>query len=200
MATLNRAKGRELGALLAGIPYDIVLLADGPGAALPEEGGRSYAENALMKARAAARFTGALSVGDDSGLEVDALDGAPGVFSARFGGADLDDRARTARLLEALRPVPDGGRTARFRCVIAVVDPAGNEHTVEGVLEGEITRAPRGTGGFGYDPVFLYPPLGRTLAEISSEEKAKVSHRGRAVASLKRLLLGGSTGASGGRS
>jgi XTP/dITP diphosphohydrolase len=190
VATLNRAKGRELGALLAGIPYDIVLLADVPGAALPEEGGRSYAENALVKARAAARFTGALSVGDDSGLEVDALDGAPGVFSARFGGGDLDDRARTARLLEALRPVPDGGRTARFRCVIAVVDPVGNEHTVEGVLEGEITRAPRGTGGFGYDPVFLYPPLGRTLAEISSEEKAKVSHRGRAVASLKRLLPG----------
>jgi XTP/dITP diphosphohydrolase len=189
VATLNRAKGCELVSLLAGVPYAIVLFADVPGAALPEEGGHSYAENALVKARTAARVTGALSVGDDSGLEVDALGGAPGLFSARFGGG-LDDRARTARLLEALQPVPDGGRTARFHCVIAVVDPAGTEQTVEGVIDGEIARAARGAGGFGYDPVFVYPPLGRTLAELTPEEKAMVSHRGRAVAALKGLLVG----------
>jgi XTP/dITP diphosphohydrolase len=188
VATLNAAKGRELVALLGDVGREVVLLADVPGATLPEETGTTYAENALLKARAAAKQTGALSLGDDSGLEVDALDGAPGLHSARFGGPGLNDAGRTRRLLRALSGVPPVRRAARFRCVIALVDPGGAEQVVEGVADGFIAEAPRGAGGFGYDPVFFFPPLGRTLAELTAPEKARVSHRGRAVAALRRLL------------
>ena len=163
VATLNRGKGRELLRLLAGVPFTLELLADHPGATLPDETGATYRENALLKARAAAHQTGALALADDSGLEVDALGGAPGIRSARYGGPGLDDAGRVARLLNALSAVPDAKRTARFCAVIAIVDPSGAEHTVEGVVEGSITRAPRGQGGFGYDPVFFYPPLDGTF-------------------------------------
>lgn len=161
-----------------------------PGATLPAETGATYRDNALLKARAAARLTGLPALADDSGLEVDALGGAPGLFSARYGGPGLDDAGRCARLLAALRGVPEGRRTARFRCVIALVDPRGGEHVVEGVAEGRIAEAPRGGGGFGYDPVFYYPPLGRTFAELTDTEKAEVSHRGRAARALRQLLAG----------
>ncbi len=159
-----------------------------PDARLPEETGATYVDNALIKAHAAARMTGIRALGDDSGLEVDALGGAPGLHSARFGGAGLDDAGRTALLLDALRDVPDERRTARFRCVIALVDPRGAERVVEGTVEGVITLAPRGDGGFGYDPVFFYPPLGRTLAELSADDKSRVDHRGAAVRALARAL------------
>ena len=172
------------------MPFQVRLLADYPGARLPEETGQTYAENALAKARAAAGFTGELSLGDDSGLEVDALGGEPGLYTARFGGAGLDDRGRWALLLDRLRGVELAQRTARFRCVVALAGPGRAEQVVEGVAEGVIATAPRGSGGFGYDPVFFYPPLGRTFAEISDEEKARVSHRGRALAALRRLLIG----------
>jgi XTP/dITP diphosphohydrolase len=119
---------------------------------------------------------------------VDALGGAPGLRSARFGGPGLDDAGRCARLLAALEAVDETRRGARFRCVIALVDPGGGEHLVEGVADGVILTAPRGRGGFGYDPLFYYPPLGRTFAELSGDEKARVSHRGRAVAAVRRLL------------
>jgi XTP/dITP diphosphohydrolase len=188
VATLNRAKGRELLALLGDVPYEVVLLADVPGASLPEETGATYRENALIKARAAARATGALALGDDSGLEVDALDGAPGLHSARFGGRGLDDAGRTALLLERLRGVPPARRTARFRCVIALVDPQGGERVVEGTVEGVIAEAPRGAGGFGYDPVFVYPPLGRTFGELPAEAKQRVDHRGAAIRAVRPLL------------
>jgi len=190
LATLNPAKGRELVALLGAVPFEIRLLADVPGARLPEETGATYAENALAKARTAAELTGALALGDDSGLEVDALDGAPGLYTARFGGPGLDDQGRRELLLERLRGVPPARRTARFRCVIALAGPARAEKVVEGVAEGVIAEAPRGSGGFGYDPVFFYPPLGRTFAELSDEEKARVSHRGLALAAARRLLTG----------
>ena len=190
LGTLNAAKGRELVSLLGDVPFQVRLLADYPGARLPEETGQTYAENALAKARAAAGFTGELSLGDDSGLEVDALGGEPGLYTARFGGAGLDDRGRWALLLDRLRGVELAQRTARFRCVVAVAGPGRAEQVVEGVAEGVIATAPRGSGGFGYDPVFFYPPLGRTFAEISDEEKARVSHRGRALAALRRLLIG----------
>lgn len=190
VATLNPAKGRELAAMLADLPFDIRLLAEWPGATLPEETGTSYAANALLKARAAARQAGGLALADDSGLEVDALGGAPGPRSARYGGPGLDDAARCQRLLDALADVPAPRRIARFRCVIALVDPAGPEHLLEGTAEGVILDAPRGRGGFGYDPLFFYPPLGRTFAELSEAEKAEVSHRGRAVAALRRRLAG----------
>jgi XTP/dITP diphosphohydrolase len=188
LATLNPAKGRELVALLGSVPFEIRMLADSSGARLPEETGATYAENALVKARVAAELTGALALGDDSGLEVDALDGAPGLYTARFGGPGLDDRGRWALLLERLRGVPSPRRTARFRCVIALAGPALGEQVVEGVVEGVIAAAPRGSGGFGYDPVFFYPPLGRTFGEISDEDKQRVSHRGKALAAARRLL------------
>ena len=188
LATLNRAKARELIALLGDVPFELRVLADYPGAVAPEENETTYRGNALLKARAAARLTGAWSLGDDSGLEVDALGGAPGLHSARYGGPGLDDAGRCALLLEALRDVPDDQRTARFRCVIAIVDPEGREWVVEGVAEGTITREPRGTNGFGYDPLFFYPPLRRTFAELSDAEKSDVSHRGRAAAEARRVL------------
>ena len=188
LATLNPAKGRELIELLGLVPFEIRLLAEIPGARLPEETGSTYAENALVKARTAAEQTGALALGDDSGLEVDALGGAPGLYSARFGGPGLDDRGRLELLLERLRGVPPPRRTARFRCVIALAGPSRAERVVEGVAEGVIADAPRGSGGFGYDPIFFYPPLGRTFAELSDGEKARVSHRGLALEAARRLL------------
>ncbi len=174
--------------LLAGVPVQLILLADVPDATLPEETADSYEGNALIKARAAVRQTGLAAIADDSGIEVDALGGAPGVRSARFGGPGLSDAGRTALLLQTLDGVPDAARTARYRAVIAYVEPDGTEHTVEGVVEGTITRAPRGTGGFGYDPVFFHPPFGRTFGEVSAEEKAGVSHRGQAIRALRALL------------
>jgi XTP/dITP diphosphohydrolase len=188
VATLNRSKGSELASLLRGVRYEVVVLADVPGAVLPEETGSTYRENALLKAYAAARASGGLVLADDSGLEVDALEGAPGVRSARFGGPGLDDTGRCARLLDALRGVPSARRTARFRCVIALVEPGQREETVEGAADGVILDAPRGMGGFGYDPLFYYPPLGRTFAELTEAEKARVSHRGLALAAARRLL------------
>jgi XTP/dITP diphosphohydrolase len=188
LATLNPHKGRELVALLGAVPFQIKLLSEFPDARLPEETGQTYAENALVKARTAARLTGAPALGDDSGLEVDALGGAPGLHTARFGGPGLTDRARWELLLERLRDVPPARRTARFRCVIALAGPARGEQVVEGVVEGVIAAAPRGSGGFGYDPVFFYPPLGRTFGEISDEDKQRVSHRGKALAAARRLL------------
>jgi XTP/dITP diphosphohydrolase len=189
VATLNRAKGAELLALLGDVPYTVSLLADVPGATLPEETGLTYRDNALLKARAAARATGAMALADDSGIEVDALDGGPGLRSARWGGPDLDDAGRNALLLERLRGVPPERRTARYRCVIALVELGGRERVVESVCEGRIAEAPRGAGGFGYDPVFLYPPLGATFGEVPAEAKHQVSHRGRAARAARRLLL-----------
>ncbi len=185
---MNRAKARELIESLGDVGHDIRLLAEWPGAALPEETEETYAGNALLKARAAVRITGCRVLADDSGLEVDALDGAPGLRSARYGGPGLDDAGRVRLLLEALREVPPEGRTARFRCVIALLAPGAGARFVEGLVEGVIAASPRGTGGFGYDPVFFYPPLGRTLAELSAEEKAGVSHRSRAAAAARRIL------------
>lgn len=190
LATLNRAKAREMAGLLATFPFEIEILADTPGAALPPETVDSYRENAIIKARTAALLTGALALADDSGLEVDALNGRPGVLSARYGRAGLDDAGRCAFLLEEIRNVPPARRTARYRCVVALVDAAGRERVAEGIVEGIIAEAPRGDSGFGYDPIFVYPPLGRTFAELAPAEKARVSHRARAVEAARALLTG----------
>jgi XTP/dITP diphosphohydrolase len=189
LATLNRPKGRELASLLDGISFDIRLLADIPGARLPEETEQTYRANALLKARAAVMATGDTALADDSGLEVDALGGGPGVRSARFGGAGLDDAGRIALLLQMLAARPDVPRSARFRCVIAIVETAGVERVVEGVVEGVIAPAPRGNAGFGYDPVFFYPPLGCTFAELTDQEKSRVSHRAKAAGAARTLLV-----------
>jgi XTP/dITP diphosphohydrolase len=189
VASLNRAKVRELIALLGDIPYRVVPLADVPGATLPEETAETYEGNALLKAHAAAAVEADVTLADDSGLEVDALGGAPGLHSARFGDPGLDDAGRTALLLERLRGIPPERRTARFRCVIAIVARGGPARTVEGVVDGVIAEAPRGAGGFGYDPVFFHPGLGRTFGELSEAEKARVSHRALAARRARALLL-----------
>ena len=191
LATRNPGKVRELTTLLAGIPFEIRTLADFPTFEMPEETGETYEANALIKARATAAHTGFLSLGDDSGIEVDALSGAPGVLSARFGGAGLDDRGRVELLLQRIAHVPDGQRGAHFRCVIAIVAPDGRETTVEGTCHGEIAREPRGAQGFGYDPVFFYRPFGTTFGEVGDDVKAKVSHRGLAAAAAKAALAHG---------
>jgi XTP/dITP diphosphohydrolase len=171
------------------VPYELMLLADVPGATLPEETGATYDENALIKARAAMRATGATALADDSGIEVDALGGGPGLHSARWGGSELDDAGRNALLLERLRGLPAERRTARYRCVIAVVEPGGRERVVEGSVAGQITEAPRGTGGFGYDPLFFAPELGMTFAEAGIGPKSDLSHRARAMRAMKPQLL-----------
>jgi XTP/dITP diphosphohydrolase len=190
VASLNRAKVRELIALLGELPYVVVPLADVPGATLPEETAATYEGNALLKAEAGARLGGDVVLADDSGLEVDALGGAPGIHSARFGGPRLDDAGRTALLLDRLRGVPPAQRTARFRCVIAIVSRGAPARTVEGVVEGVIAEAPRGRGGFGYDPVFVHPGLGRTFGELGEAEKSRVSHRALAARAARGLLVG----------
>ena len=193
LATANRAKAREMAALLSGIPFRILNLADFPGVTLPPEGESSYAENALAKARAVASATGEMSLADDSGIEVDALGGGPGVLSARYGGPGLSDPQRCEVMLREMASVPRAKRTARFRCLIAIVCPRRRrETTLEGVVEGVLLEAPRGAGGFGYDPLFFYPPLGRGFAEISAEEKNRVSHRAQAIVRAREWLLGAS--------
>ena len=193
LATANRAKAREMAALLEGIPFRILNLADFPGVALPPEGESSYADNALAKARAVASATGETSLADDSGIEVDALGGGPGVLSARYGGPGLSDPERCEVMLKEMASVPREKRTARFRCLIAIVCPRRRrETTVEGVVEGVLLEAPRGAGGFGYDPLFFYPPLGRGFAELSAEEKNRVSHRAQAIARAREWLLAAS--------
>ena len=175
--------------LLHGIPFRFTSLAAHPGVTLPPEGETSYRDNALAKARAATRATGLLALGDDSGLEVDALGGRPGVLSARLGGPGLDDVGRCRVLLAELAGVPAARRTARFRCWVAIADAAGREATAEGVVEGRLLEAPRGTGGFGYDPLFHYAPLGGTFGELSAAAKSRVSHRAVALARARELLL-----------
>ena len=188
LATGNRAKGRELAALLTGVPYRIEDLSAHPRVVLPAEGDSSYAENALGKARAVTRATGMLALADDSGIEVDAFGGGPGVLSARYGGEGLTDAERNALMLRELAGVPTARRTARYRAVIAVTGPDGREATVEGTVEGIILESPRGDGGFGYDPIFYYPPFGASFGEVSAVAKHAVSHRGRAMALARGLL------------
>ena len=157
----------------------------------------SYAANALGKARAVATATRALALADDSGIEVDALGGYPGVLSARYGGEQLGDDERCAELLRQLRGVPPERRTARYRCVVALSSPSGEEATAEGVVDGILLSEPRGSDGFGYDPLFYYPPLAATFAEIPPDAKHAVSHRGRAIAEARRLLLDWSARSAG---
>lgn len=209
LASGNRKKLAELEALAAGLGVRVVTPREvGP---LPEvdEDGATFEENAWKKAAAFARASGLAAIADDSGLEVDALGGAPGVRSARYAGVHGDDAANNRKLLAALAAVPDGARTARFVCAIAVAAPDGVAlGRARGTVAGRITRAPRGEAGFGYDPLFecvdpeLPAPLrGRTFGELTHDEKALVSHRARALASLRATLadLGRGDAASSGR-
>ena len=181
LATNNKAKVREYKSLLRGIPYEIVTLAEQGITTVVDEVGGSLEENARLKATALAAESGLLSLADDSGLEVDALGGEPGSLSARYAGEGASDIERINYLLARLKDVPQEKRTARFRCVIAIATPDGTVELCSGECRGFITLAPRGDHGFGYDPVFYLPELGKTMAELPLELKNQVSHRGQAA-------------------
>lgn len=192
IATGNPGKLREFRALLEGLPFEPVDQSSlgVPGAV---ETGSTFLDNALLKARHAAQATGDPAIADDSGLEVDALGGAPGVYSARYAGPEAGDAANNAKLLQALRGIPPARRHARYRCVLVYVDgpddPAPRQ--AEGSWDGIIVDAPRGHGGFGYDPHFWIPDLGMTAAELDPREKNRLSHRARALTELRaQLALG----------
>ncbi len=183
LATTNPHKLDEFRALLASAPF---ALADPRTLGLlnldVEETGSTFAENAAIKAQAWARASGMLALADDSGLEIDALGGEPGLYSARWAGAGVSYDVRNRLLVARLEGLPPERRTARYRCAIAVADPERVRILVEGVLEGRIANAPRGSGGFGYDPIFEVPESGRTVGEMSAAEKHRISHRARAAA------------------
>ncbi len=184
LATRNRGKIAELSKLLEGFSLEVSGLDAFPSVGEVPETGDTFAANALEKARTVAGLTGLVAVADDSGLEVDALGGAPGVYSARYAGDKAGDAANNAKLLDALRDVPAGRRAARFRCVMAAAAPNGQTLLAEGKWEGEVALALTGEGGFGYDPLFFDPRLGRTAAQLTREEKNAVSHRGQAMRAL----------------
>jgi XTP/dITP diphosphohydrolase len=183
VATNNAGKVRELSQLLAGAPLRLRLLSEFEGVAEAEETGTTFAENAVLKALHYSSHAGLLTLSDDSGLAVDALGGAPGVYSARYAGAGATYAERMAKLLAEVDSTGDTDRRARFVCVIAVADPSTNAlDTFEGVCEGRIARAPRGTGGFGYDPLFIPEGHEQTFGELPEEVKHTLSHRARALA------------------
>jgi XTP/dITP diphosphohydrolase len=188
VATFNRHKAAELLALLAVPGVTLVSLADWPGAESPEETGATLLENARIKAHAAVALTGLPAIADDTGLDVDALDGAPGVHAARYSGSGATYASNVAKLLRELHGVPAERRTARFKTVCVAAWPDGRELQAEGVLEGAITEEPRGEQGFGYDPVFQPAGESRTYAELSEAEKNVLSHRARAARALGELL------------
>ncbi len=204
VATTNRGKLAEIRDILAGTPTALATLDDHPGIGEPEETGATFAANARLKALYYAEATGELTVAEDSGLEIDALDGEPGVRSARFNGESYAEKFAAIRRMLAERGAD--GSTARFVCALALARPSSPDGSAgrptdppgaraaavlweaAGVVEGRVQLPPRGDGGFGYDPIFHYPPYGRTLAEVTPEEKAAVSHRGRAFRQLRRRL------------
>jgi XTP/dITP diphosphohydrolase len=190
LATRNPAKLAELRRILeaARVPVEVGDLAAYPGMPEVAETGLTFAENALLKARAVAAFTRKPAVADDSGLCVDALNGMPGVLSARWAGKHGDDEANLWLLLGQLSDVPAGRRGAHFTCAAALVLPSGAEQVTEGVLAGSLTREPRGSNGFGYDPIFVPAGGELTTAQLSADEKDKISHRGRALRALAPLI------------
>jgi len=194
IATNNQGKLREYLALLEGLPLELTYLAKEGIHLKVEETGKSFTENAILKARTYAEASGLVTLADDSGLEVDALGGEPGIQSARYGGLKTDEE-RYRLLLKRLEGVPWEKRSARFRCVIAIAFPGGEVHTFEGSCEGMINFEPRGQYGFGYDPVFYLPEYGLTMAELPPEEKNRISHRARALRKarlfLEQLCAGG---------
>ena len=188
VATSNRHKVREIREILTGLSVELLTLDAWPDVDAPEETGRTFEENARLKARYYAGVTGQLVVAEDSGLAIDALGGAPGIESARFGGTDASYPQKFALIYEALQKVGAVRPTARFVCALALAQPDTIVFEARGVVEGEIAPAPRGAGGFGYDPIFFYPPYGCTLAEATAAQKAAVSHRGQAFRRLREFL------------
>jgi XTP/dITP diphosphohydrolase len=190
VATHNRKKAGEMATILGRrFPeLEILTLAEFPGAPEPEETGETYAENAVIKAESAFRHTGQLCVADDAGLEIDALPGELGPMSKRFAGAETSFDDKMAIILERMVDVPADLRSARFRCSVAVVGPGVPMRVFEETCEGVVASSPRGQGGFGYDPVFYLPELGRTMAELTADEKHQISHRGKVLRQVAEFL------------
>lgn len=191
VATTNPGKFAEVQAFLAKLPLQITSLKNLTNPPEVVENGRTFEENALKKARTLAEYSGLLTLADDSGLEVDALGGEPGIYSARYAGAEGDDERNNQKLLGELTGVGEEQRTARFVCALALCAPQSqgmNEWVVRQTCEGRIAFAPSGSYGFGYDPLFFYPPFGKTLGEIERDAKATVSHRGKALMKLAEVL------------
>jgi XTP/dITP diphosphohydrolase len=188
LATRNEGKIREIEELLRGCEISFTSLRDYPDAPDVVENGETYRDNALKKARFFTRWTGKLTLADDSGLEVAYLQGRPGVFSARYAGDGGDDRENNRKLLGELEGVPRQKRGAAFRCVMALVAPWGDEEVVEGECRGQIGFEERGERGFGYDPIFVIPRYGKTVAELSMAEKNRLSHRSKALRKMKKIL------------
>jgi XTP/dITP diphosphohydrolase len=190
IASRNAHKLRELGRICADWPTSWMTVQTHDPAAFPdvEETGATYLENALLKAHAVAAALGVPAVADDSGIEVDALGGKPGPRSARYAGEHATDAENLRRLMQALRGIPGSGRTARYRCVAAVAFPDGRALHAEGICEGTLVPKRRGAGGFGYDPVFVPEGWEETMAELTDEQKDRISHRGRAFRALEELL------------
>ncbi|MDD5712505.1 MAG: XTP/dITP diphosphatase [Smithellaceae bacterium] len=191
MASKNKGKIREVQSILAGGDVVIVSLAEYPDCPDVVEDGDSFFENALKKARTVAEYAGELALADDSGLTVDALNGAPGVFSARYAGEAATDDDNITKLLQELRDVPDQGRAAAFCCVLVLCNPNGAYESFVGRWEGRIAKEKAGESGFGYDPVFYLPELGKTVAQLPLELKNRLSHRAQALEKLKEALAKG---------
>ncbi|RYG49199.1 RdgB/HAM1 family non-canonical purine NTP pyrophosphatase [bacterium] len=193
IATHNRRKAGEMVEILsARFPgLELLTLADYDEAPEPEETGETYAENAAIKSESGAAFTKEPCLADDAGLEIDALEGAPGLYSKRFGGEDLPFPEKMARILEMMKDVPDAARTARFRCCVALTIPGRGTQVLQSTCEGRIARESSGGGGFGYDPIFLPDDApGRTMADLTASEKHAISHRGKVLAAFGDLWQG----------
>lgn len=186
LATHNLKKLAEMRVILSGLGVEVVTPAEAGVEVDVEETGTTFAENAMLKAKAVCAAAGLPAIADDSGLCVDALNGGPGVYSARYGGEDLDDRGRYRLLLNSMRG--QTSRAAHFSCAVACAFPNGDTLAAEGRCDGAIAFAPMGEGGFGYDPVFLVPEKGKTFGQLTAEEKSAISHRGRALASFTEKL------------
>lgn len=188
IATKNPGKAKEFEAIFAARGVQVLTLLDFPDAPDVEETGTTFAENAILKAETISQKLGKAVIGDDSGLIIDALDGRPGIFSARYAGERKNDEENIDKVLSELNGVPEEKRTARFFCALAMAVPGKETITVEGACEGRILEERRGTNGFGYDPVFYLPELERSMAELSKEEKNSISHRANALKALERVL------------
>ncbi len=188
IATNNWGKVEEIKELLRDLPVEVLTLKDFPGLTMPEESCSTFSGNAARKAEAVASFSGEVALADDSGLEVEALNGRPGVHSARYAGENGNREANNRKLLEELKGIPPEKRNAAFKCAIAIALPEGKTRIIEEDCPGKIVETPLGEGGFGYDPLFYYEPLEATFAQISREEKNRVSHRGKALRRTRKML------------
>lgn len=188
IATGNKGKAREFATLFSPLGYEVLTLHDLEGATDVEETGTTFEENAILKAEALCEQFHTMVIADDSGLMIDALDGRPGVYSARYAGEQKNDDDNIDKVLDELKDVPDEKRTARFYCALAVAVPGQETITVSGTVEGRIASGRQGENGFGYDPVFYVPDLGKMMAELKPEEKNAISHRANALKKLKELL------------